>query len=89
MVDKIKKALGSKAAKVAQELIKKTAKLAEHTVEPGETLSDIALKYYQHATPPYWKIILEANKEILEGNERNVRAGMKLDIPTLPEGLKD
>ena len=89
MADKMKKVMGSKAAKVAEELKRKTLKVAEHLVETGETLSDIALKYYKHATPAYWRIILEANKEILKGNERNVQAGMKLVIPALPEALKD
>lgn len=89
MADKIKKDFRSKVAKVAEELVKKTPKLAEHTVKSGETLSDIALKYYKHATPPYWKIILEANKEVLKGSEKNVQEGMKLDIPSLPADLKD
>lgn len=63
--------------------------MTTHKVESGETLSHIALKYYKHATPPYWKLILEHNTEILKGNERNVRTGMELVIPDLPEELKD
>jgi len=63
--------------------------LAQHTVEAGETLSHIALKYYKHATPPYWQLILEANKEALSGSEKNVRTGMVIDVPELPEDLKD
>jgi nitrogen fixation protein len=47
------------------------------------------LKYYKHATPPYWKLILEQNQDLLEGNERNLREGMELEIPELPEDLKD
>jgi len=34
-------------------------------------------------------LILEQNKEALQGNERNVREGMELEIPELPEDLKD
>ena len=63
--------------------------IATHTVKSGETLSHVALKYYNHATPPYWKYLLEHNKEALKGNERNVREGMELEIPELPEDLKD
>jgi len=63
--------------------------ITTHTVAAGETLSHLALKYYNHATPPYWQLILEQNKEALQGNERNVRAGMELEIPELPENLKD
>ncbi|QRN83652.1 hypothetical protein JR338_02535 [Chloroflexota bacterium] len=61
-----------------------------HTVESNnQTLSHIALKYYKHATPPYWKYLLENNMEVLKGSEKNVRMGMKLDIYELPEELKD
>ncbi len=70
-----------KAAKEAKEV-------KEHVVEEGETLSHVALKYYGSATPPYWQHLLEHNKEALKGNERNVRTGMKLVIPELPEELK-
>jgi len=63
--------------------------MATHKVEPEETLSHIALKYYKRATPPFWKLILEHNTELLKGNERNVRAGMELEIPELPDNLKE
>ena len=63
--------------------------MTTHKVEAGETLSHIALKYYKHATPPYWKLLLERNTEILKGSEKNVRTGMELVIPELPEELKD
>lgn len=63
--------------------------IATHTVASGETLSHIALKYYKHATPAYWKLLLEHNKEVLEGDEKKVRTGMELEIPELPADLKD
>jgi len=67
----------------------KSKVIATHTVAAGETLSHIALKYYKHATPPYWKLLLEHNKEILEGDEKKVRTGMELEVPELPAELKD
>ena len=61
-----------------------------HTVESNnQTLSHVALKYYKHATPPYWQYLLEHNKEVLGGSEKNIRMGMKLEIPELPDDLKD
>lgn len=63
--------------------------IAKHKVESGQTLSDIALKYYHHATPPYWNFLLEYNKALLKGDEKNLRAGMELEIPELPDDLKD
>ena len=76
-------------AKEKLEAQAKSKLLAQHTVQSGETLSHIALKYYNHATPPYWKLLLEANKEALKGSELNVRSGMVIDVPELPEDLKD
>jgi len=71
------------------EKTKESKVMTTHKVAAGETLSHLALKYYKHATPPYWQLILEQNKEALQGNERNVREGMELEIPELPEDLKD
>jgi nucleoid-associated protein YgaU len=87
MAEARKKAVEERKAKLAS--LKKSEILTTHTVKEGETLSHIALKYYKHATPPYWKFLLEHNTEVLKGNERNVRAGMELEIPELPEDLKD
>lgn len=72
------------------EAMKKPAIITVHTVESNnQTLSHVALKYYKHATPPYWQYLLEHNKEVLGGSEKNIRMGMKLEIPELPEELKD
>jgi len=70
--------------------LKKPEIITTHTVESNnQTLSHIALKFYKHATPPYWKYLLEHNMEVLKGSEKNVRQGMKLVIPELPDELKD
>lgn len=86
MADERTRILEERRARV--EAAKQPKIMATHTVQPDETLSHIALKYYKRATPPFWKLILEHNTEILKGNERNVRAGMELEIPELPEDLK-
>jgi nucleoid-associated protein YgaU len=62
--------------------------IAEHTLAADETLSHLALKYYGHATPPYWKLIYEANKALIGDNPNRVRPGMALKIPALPEDMK-
>jgi nucleoid-associated protein YgaU len=62
--------------------------IAEHTLTAEETLSHLALKYYGHATPPYWKLIYEANKELIGDNPNRVRPGMVLKIPVLPDNMK-
>ena len=61
---------------------------AEHTVASGETLSHLALKYYGKATPPYWQLIYEANKEVIGENPNKVRTGMVLKIPVLPNDFQ-
>lgn len=73
-----------------REKLNKPEIITVHTVESNnQTLSHVALKYYKHATPPYWKYLLEHNKEVLDGSEKNIRMGMELEIPELPEELKD
>ncbi len=62
--------------------------IGEHTVTAEDTLSHIALKFYGHATPPYYKLIYEANKEVIGDNMNIVVPGQVLRIPALPEDLK-
>jgi nucleoid-associated protein YgaU len=49
-----------------------------HVVEKGQTLSDIAYKYYGSAGK--WRKIFEANRSILK-DENTVIPGMRLTIP--------
>lgn len=62
--------------------------IAEHTLTPDETLSHMALKYYGSAGEAYWRVIYEANKELIGPNPGRVRPGMVIKIPVLPEELK-
>ena len=60
---------------------------AEHRVNPGETLSEIALRYYGDARETNWRKIYDANKEIIGGDPQAIRpgdpirAGARLSIP--------
>lgn len=62
--------------------------IATHTLTAEETLSHLALKYYGHATEPYWRIIYEANKEVIGANPNKVRPGLEIKIPVLPDEMK-
>jgi nucleoid-associated protein YgaU len=62
--------------------------LTEHTITADETLSHISLKYYGHATEPYWRLIYEANKDVIGSNPNIVRPGTVIKIPVLPEGMR-
>ena len=59
---------------------------AEHKVMEGETLSQLALKYYGTAAEEAWMAIYEFNKAVIGDNPGLVRAGMELKIPELPAG---
>ena len=62
--------------------------IATHTVRPNETLSHIALRYYGHATPPYYRLIYEFNRDVIGNNMNFIIPGQVLRIPSLPEDLK-
>ena len=52
-----------------------------HTVEAGETLSHIALKYYKSETEESWKKIYEANKAAIGDDPSKIKPGQVLKIP--------
>ena len=62
--------------------------LASYTTTDKDTLSELALKYYGHATPKYWNLIYEANKDAIGPNPNKVRPGTVLNIPVLPDAMK-
>ncbi len=55
--------------------------IAEHTVMPGENLSFISQKYY--GTQANFRLIYEANKDVIGDNMNLIRPGQKLRIPKL------
>jgi nucleoid-associated protein YgaU len=69
--------------------IPETRYIAKHTVASEETLSHIALKYYGHATKPYYMLIYDANKRVIGDDPNRVKPGLVLQIPELPDKLKD
>ncbi len=83
----LRSAQASASAAAAEEAAKKMI-MAEHTLKADETLSHLSLKYYGSAYEPYWRVIYEANKELIGPNPGNVRPGMVIKIPVKPENLK-
>lgn len=63
--------------------------ITEHTLTSEETLSHLSLKYYGHATKPYWMVIYEANKDVIGDNPNRVHKGLVVKIPELPDELKE
>ncbi len=75
--DKMKARWGAKPA-ASQPAVKVKA---EHTVKAGETLSDLALKYYGSAVKDKWMKIYEANKAVIGDNPSLIKPGQVLKIP--------
>ncbi len=61
--------------------------IAEYTVKKGDTLSQIAKDHYGSGSQPYWKLIQEANKDIIK-DANLIYPGQVFKIPVLPEVLK-
>lgn len=60
----------------------------KYVAGPADTLSGIAQKFYGDGSGAYWKLILDANPEMLKGNSGNIKDGMELYIPELPPNMK-
>ena len=55
--------------------------IADHTVQPNDTLGAIALKYYGSATREKWMPIYEANKAVIGDDPAKLKPGTVLKIP--------
>ena len=55
--------------------------IAEHKVVSGDNLSFISEKYYN--TQANWRLIYEANEEVIGDNPSLIRVGQVLKIPKL------
>lgn len=58
--------------------------ITTHTLQSHETWTHLSLKYYGHTTEPYWRLIYEANQEMVGDDYRRIWGGMAIDIPALP-----
>ena len=52
-----------------------------YVVQPGDTLSKIARKYYGDAWATSWQRIYEANRDVIGDDPAQLQVGMSLDIP--------
>ncbi len=84
LMDRRLAAARAKAAQQAKE--EQTAKEqvtlpTEYTVQSGDSLSAIALKFYGNAA--YWEAIYKANRQRIGDNPSLIRVGQVLTIPKL------
>ncbi len=73
----------AKAAKANTFIPTAPAKMAEHTVAAGESLSGIAAKYYGSGDKEKWMAIYEMNKAAIGDNPNAIKVGQTLNIPKL------
>jgi nucleoid-associated protein YgaU len=86
MEDESRKNIYARKPQMGTDWAKKAAETkikAEHTVVAGETLSDIALKYYGSAVKDKYMKIYEANKAVIGDNPNVIKPGQVLKIPEL------
>jgi hypothetical protein len=52
-----------------------------YTVQPGDTLSAVALQFYGNGTEPLWRKIYNANIAVIGPDPNVITAGQRLNIP--------
>jgi ABC-type amino acid transport substrate-binding protein len=91
--DAIRPYLGDEAAPVAQAALARSEPAAvepaagaggpgeTYVVQPGDTLSKIARKYYGEKWATSWQRIFQANREVIGDDPARLKVGMSLEIP--------
>lgn len=81
MADKAKAEFAAKADAIEKAKIK-------HVWTKEDTYASLAQKYYGSFKEPYWRLIYEHNKAIIGNHPNDIRLGLEIEIPPLPEELK-
>ncbi len=80
------KAAAEKAA--AEAAAAAAAAVIKHVWTKDDTYASLALKHYGKFTEPYWRLIYEHNKAIIGNHPNDIRVGLEIEIPPLPDELK-
>jgi nucleoid-associated protein YgaU len=65
-----------------------TPAVIKHVWNKEDTYADLAFKYYGSINEPYWRLIYIHNKQIIGNHPNDIRVGLEIEIPPLPEELK-
>jgi nucleoid-associated protein YgaU len=79
--EQARKAAEAAAAAAADAVIK-------HVWTKEDTYASLALKYYGSFKEPYWRLIYNHNKNIIGDHPNDIRVGLEIEIPPLPDELK-
>lgn len=82
------KAKAEAEAKAKAEAEAKAA-IVKHVWTNEDTYSSLAFKHYGSIQKPYWWLIYEHNKAIIGDNPNSIKTGTEIEIPPLPEELKN
>lgn len=66
-----------------------TPAVIKHVWTKEDTYADLAFKYYGSIKEPYWRLIYNHNKQIIGNHPNDIRVGLEIEIPPLPEELKN
>jgi len=93
--ERIQKEFAENQAKRAAELKAKQeaeaaekAKIIKHVWTNEDTYASLAFKHYGSIQEPYWRLIYDHNKAIIGDHPNNIRTGLEIEIPPLPDELK-
>jgi nucleoid-associated protein YgaU len=64
------------------------AAAVKHVWTKEDTYAGLAQKHYGSIKEPYWRLIYNHNKEIIGDHPNDIRVGLEIEIPPLPEELK-
>jgi len=64
------------------------AAVIKHVWTKEDTYASLALKYYGSFQEPYWRLIYNHNKNIIGNHPNDIRVGLEIEIPPLPDELK-
>ena len=64
------------------------AKYIKHVWNKDDTYASLAFKHYGSIQEPFWRLIYNHNKAIIGDHPNNIRNGLEIEIPPLPEELK-
>lgn len=60
----------------------------KHVWTRDDTYASLAFKYYGSNKEPYWRLIYNHNKAIIGNHPNDIRVGLEIEIPPLPDELK-
>lgn len=76
------------AASAAESVANAAAAVVKHIWTSADTYASLAFKYYGSIQEPYWRLIYDHNKAIIGHHPNDIRVGLEIEIPPLPDELK-